>query len=57
MENPRFQRASEYAINLLQRELLPAFTFHNLNHTVDEVVRYCKRLAELLAKSNDSSQH
>jgi uncharacterized protein len=47
MENSRFQRASEYAINLLQRELLPAFTFHNVNHTVDEVVRYCNRLAEL----------
>ena len=47
MENTRFQSASEYAINLLQRELLPAFTFHNVNHTVDEVVRYCNRLAEL----------
>src|SRR5215208_4311795 len=47
MENSRFQRASVYAINLLQRELLPAFTFHNLNHTVNEAVRYCNRLAEL----------
>ena len=47
MENSRFQRASEYAINLLQRELLPAFTFHNVNHTVDEVVRFCNRLADL----------
>jgi hypothetical protein len=47
MENSRFQRASEYAINLLQRELLPAFTVHNVNHTVDEVVRSCNRLAEL----------
>jgi uncharacterized protein len=47
MENSRFQDASEYAINLLQRELLPAFTFHNVNHTVNEVVRYCNRLADL----------
>ena len=47
MENSRFQRATEYAVNLLQRELLPAFTFHNVNHTVDEVVYYCNRLAEL----------
>ena len=47
MENSKFQRASEYAISLLQRELLPAFTFHNVNHTVDEVVRYCSHLAEI----------
>lgn len=47
METSRFQHASEYAINLLERDLLPAFTFHNVNHTVDEVVRYCNRLAEL----------
>jgi predicted metal-dependent HD superfamily phosphohydrolase len=36
----------QYAINLLQRELLPAFTYHNVSHMLD-VVNYCNRLAEL----------
>lgn len=56
MENSRFQRASEYAIDFLQRELLPAFTFHNVNHTVNEVVRYCNRLAEM-EKIDEDSRH
>jgi predicted metal-dependent HD superfamily phosphohydrolase len=47
MENSKFERASQYAIDLLQRELLPAFTFHSVNHTLDEMVRYCNRLADL----------
>ncbi len=46
MDSHKLQRASQYAIDLLQRELLPAFTYHNVGHTL-EVVNYCDRLAEL----------
>lgn len=46
MDNPKFQQAAHYAIELLQSKLIPAFTYHSLNHTL-EVVRNCDRLAEL----------
>jgi uncharacterized protein len=46
MDSPKFQLASQYAIDLLQRELMPAFTYHSMNHTLD-VVSHCDRLAEL----------
>ena len=46
MDDAQFQQATQYAIDLLQREMLPAFTYHNVNHTLD-VVRACNRLAEM----------
>jgi HD superfamily phosphodiesterase len=46
MDDPKFQLASRYAVDLLQREMLPAFTYHNVNHTL-EVANYCERLADL----------
>jgi predicted metal-dependent HD superfamily phosphohydrolase len=46
MNDQRFQSAADYAIDLLQRKLLPAFTYHSVDHTL-EVVSQCGRLAEL----------
>lgn len=46
MDGTQFQQATGYAIDLLQRGLLPVFTYHSLHHTV-EVANFCKRLAEL----------
>ncbi len=46
MDDQKFQSAAGYAINLLQRKLLPAFTYHSVEHTL-EVVSQCGRLAEL----------
>lgn len=46
MDDAQFQQATQYAIDLLQREMLPAFTYHNVNHTLD-VVHACNRLAEM----------
>src|SRR5262245_16814281 len=55
MDNPKFQQAAHYAIGLLHSKLLPAFTYHNLNHTL-EVVRNCDRLAELEDINAESRQ-
>ena len=46
MHNQKFQSAADYAIDLLQRKLLPDFTYHSVGHTL-EVVSQCGRLAEL----------
>jgi predicted metal-dependent HD superfamily phosphohydrolase len=46
MNGQNFQQVVQYAINLLQREMLPAFTYHNMDHTL-EVVRACNRLAAM----------
>jgi len=46
MDSSQFQQATRYAIDLLQSSLLPVFTYHSVNHTL-EVANFCKRLAEL----------
>jgi len=46
MDDQKFQQATQYATELLQREMLPAFTYHNVGHTL-EVVDSCNRLADL----------
>jgi uncharacterized protein len=46
MEDSKFQQATQYAIDLMRREILPAFAYHNADHTL-AVVNACNRLAEL----------
>lgn len=46
MDDSKFQQATQYAIDLMQREILPAFTYHNVDHTLT-VVNVCNRLADL----------
>jgi predicted metal-dependent HD superfamily phosphohydrolase len=46
MDDSQFQQATQYVVDLLKRNMLPAFTYHNLEHTL-EVVRACNRLADL----------
>jgi predicted metal-dependent HD superfamily phosphohydrolase len=46
MDDSQFQRATQYAEDLLRSRMLPAFTYHNVSHTLD-VVQICDRLAEL----------
>ncbi len=55
MDSHKFQQAAQYAINLLQQKILPAFTYHNLDHTLD-VVDACAQLAELEGIDEESSQ-
>jgi len=55
MNGQKFQQVVQHAINLLQREMLPAFTYHNMDHTL-EVVRACNRLAAL-EKIDEESRH
>lgn len=45
MERPDFERARDYALGLLQRELPSYLTYHTLSHTRDEVVPAVERLA------------
>jgi len=46
MQNaPDFNRAREYSINRLLKELSPKLTYHNLGHTFKEVVPAVDRLA------------
>ena len=46
MDHSKFEQAAQYAIDLLQREMLPAFAYHNVDHTL-EMVKACNRLADL----------
>jgi HD superfamily phosphodiesterase len=46
MDDSKFQQAAQYAMDLMRREILPAFTYHNAAHTL-AVVNACNRLAEL----------
>ena len=55
MNSHKFQQAAQYAINLLQRNMLPAFTYHNMDHTLD-VVDACTHLAELEGIDGKNSQ-
>jgi len=44
---PDFQRARQYALERLERELAPILTYHSLAHTRDEVVPAAERLAAM----------
>lgn len=55
MDSHKFQQAAQYAINLLQHKILPAFTYHNLDHTLD-VVDACAHLAELEGVDEENTQ-
>ncbi len=55
MDSHKFQQAAQYAINLLQHKILPAFTYHNLDHTLD-VVDACAQLAELEGIDEESNR-
>src|SRR5215216_188826 len=46
MDHSKFELAAHYAIDLLQREMLPAFAYHNVDHTL-EMVKTCNQLADL----------
>jgi uncharacterized protein len=44
---PDLERASQYALGRLQRELPPQLFYHGIAHTRDDVVPAARRLAEL----------
>lgn len=44
---PDFEKAREYVLNRLRKELSPNFTYHSLVHTVDEAVPAADQLATL----------
>ena len=46
MDDSQFQQATQYAIDLINSELLPEFTYHNAKHTLG-VVNACNHLSEL----------
>lgn len=47
MNPPDFERARQYALERLERELPPILTYHSLAHTRDEVVPAAERLAAM----------
>ena len=47
MPQPDLQRARQYVLQRLERELSPALTYHSISHTRDEVVPAAERLAAL----------
>lgn len=47
MTQPDFERARQYALERLERELAPVLTYHSLTHTRDEVVPATERLAAM----------
>ncbi len=47
MPGPDLQRARQYVLQRLERELSPALTYHSISHTRDEVVPAAERLAAL----------
>ena len=55
MDSHKFQQAAQYAINLLQHKILPVFTYHNLDHTLD-VVDACSHLAALEGIDEENCQ-
>ncbi len=51
---PDFERARQYALQRLERELAPILTYHSLAHTRDEVVPAAERLAIMEGIAGDS---
>ena len=47
MDQPDFERARQYALERLERELPPTLFYHSLAHTRDDVVPAAERLAAL----------
>jgi uncharacterized protein len=47
MNSPDFERARQYALERLERELPASLTYHSLAHTRDDVVPAAERLAAL----------
>jgi uncharacterized protein len=47
MEQPDVEAATQYALRRLGLELAPAFVYHSLTHTRDEVVPAAERLAAM----------
>ena len=47
MNQPDFERAKEYALKRLEKELPPDLLYHNLEHTRDIVVPAVERLAAM----------
>jgi len=47
MDQPDFERARQYALERLERELPPMLCYHSLAHTRDDVVPAAERLAAL----------
>src|SRR3974377_1485019 len=47
MRQPDFEAARQYALNRLQRELVPAVVYHSLSHTRDEVAPAADQIAAL----------
>lgn len=47
MDQPDFERARQYALERLQRELPPELRYHSVAHTRDEVVPAVERLAAI----------
>ena len=55
MDDSKFQQARQYAIDLLQSQILPVFSYHNLEHTL-AVVNACNRLADLEGIDEENRQ-
>jgi uncharacterized protein len=47
MPGPDLERARQYALQRLERELSPALTYHSISHTRDDVAPAAERLAAL----------
>lgn len=47
MDQPDFERARQYALERLERELPPTLFYHSLAHTRDDVVPAAERLATM----------
>ena len=54
MHQPDFERARQYALERLERDLSPALTYHCLAHTRDDVVPAAERLAALEGVTGES---
>lgn len=54
MNPPDFERARQYALERLERELAPILIYHSLAHTRDEVVPAAERLATMEGIAGES---
>jgi len=54
MHQPDFERAKQYALERLERDLSPALTYHCLTHTRDDVMPAAERLAALEGVTGES---
>lgn len=54
MGEPDLERATQYALDRLERELPPNTTYHSLRHTRDDVLAAARRLAALEGVSGEA---